>query len=129
MADKAVQIGRVISQRVQGAQQAAHTGAHHQINGDIVFFQILEHANGSRTLGTAAGEHQAHGGARLANPGHPLADFPYGPLVARIQAEGRILVFLGKGGKRKQQHEQGQDFFHGSFLFSACFPAKRPQAA
>ncbi len=103
--DKGIQIGCVVAQGIQRAQQAAYTGSHHQVYGNLALFQVFEYAHRSGTLGTAAGEHQAHGRPGFPDLGHAVTDFPHGSCILGIQAERGVFLFLGHRCQR-QQHEQ-----------------------
>ena len=128
-----IQVVGLVAQGIHTAQQAADGGTHHHIHGNIQLFQVFEHADGSRTLGAAAGKNQGHRGTLFADFGHTGTNLIHSLVVVLVQAESggrrtRNLVILALGSCRKgeQQHQGRENLFH---RFSWCLPARRPQAA
>ena len=110
-AHQGIQVVGLVAQGIHTAQQATDGCAHHHIHGDIQLFQVFEHADGSRTLGAAAGKNQGHRGTLFADFGHTGTNLIHGLVVVLGQAESRgrrtrdlTVLVLGSCGKGEQQH-------------------------
>ena len=114
-----------VAHRVDAADEAADARSHDHVHRELVLFQVLERAHGSRPLGAAAAQDEGQRGPALPDPFHPGLHLGDGLLVGRVQAEAG-----GRGGLRRQdrgseQEQEKQISLHGTKRGCAARPGGR----